>query len=356
MTSPITPSNHLEALTEGEVFWRDNYEWLKEKGYQLRSRYAPDWIPSWKTSGKPRYRSEDSHPLLNTQINDAIHVDTGSRVALKRLNTKDHPSEESIMRFFSSELLSKDPHNHCIRLLDVLHPLCKDGDDEVIILVMHFLHPFNTPNFDTFGEAIGCIRELFEGVEFMHENRVAHRDLKPDNLMMEADKMFPEGFHPRRDLRKGDLSGPAKFYTRTQCPSKYFLIDLGMSRQYESGNDPAPEAAMVGEEVRMQTPFQADVCLAGELVREIFIDGHPILTHIRGYRGFDFLRPLINDMVQDDPTKRPQMKDVVNRFNVIAHGLSTWKLRSRTSSRRANVFQDRKITFMIEGTSAIPVN
>lgn len=39
--------------------------------------------------------------------------------------------------------------------------------------------------------------------------------------------------------------------------------------------------------------------------------------------------PLVNDMVQDDPTKRPTMDEVVSRFSEIKNKLSMWKLRSR---------------------------
>jgi len=47
------------------------------------------------------------------------------------------------------------------------------------------------------------------------------------------------------------------------------------------------------------------------------------------YRGFEFIQPLITDMVQEDPTKRPKMDEVVTRFADIKKRLSTWKLRSR---------------------------
>lgn len=39
--------------------------------------------------------------------------------------------------------------------------------------------------------------------------------------------------------------------------------------------------------------------------------------------------PLINDMIQDDPSKRPTMDEVVSRFDDIRRKLSWWKLRSR---------------------------
>ena len=90
--------------------------------------------------------------------------------------------------------------------------------------------------------------------------------------MLESEKMFPEGYHPRKDVRKPDLSGPAKFYTRTQRPSKYFIIDFGMSRRYESDNDSPMELTVTEKGVQLQNPFQVDIHLAGELLRQVFLD------------------------------------------------------------------------------------
>ena len=67
--------------------------------------------------------------------------------------------------------------------------------------------------------------------------------------MIEFEKMFPEGHHPKKDLRKPDLSGPAKFYTRTQRPFKYFIIDFGMARRYESDNESPVELTITKNKV-----------------------------------------------------------------------------------------------------------
>jgi hypothetical protein len=32
----------------GEDFWVAQQPWLKDRGYNLRTRYQPDWVPSWK--------------------------------------------------------------------------------------------------------------------------------------------------------------------------------------------------------------------------------------------------------------------------------------------------------------------
>jgi len=50
-------------------------------------------------------------------------------------------------------------------------------------------------------------------------------------------------------------------------------------------------------------------------------------------KGFEFLEPLIADMVQEDSGKRPSMDEVVSRFSEIKSKLSTWKLRSRITRR-----------------------
>jgi hypothetical protein len=35
------------GLTENERQWVPYYDYLKERGYQLRHRYRPDWVRSW---------------------------------------------------------------------------------------------------------------------------------------------------------------------------------------------------------------------------------------------------------------------------------------------------------------------
>ena len=78
------------------------------------------------------------------------------------------------------------------------------------------------------------------------------------------------------------------------------------------------------------------------------------------------MKPLLDDMVQDDPSKRPDMNEVVKRFEEIVQGLTQWKLRSRTvprmkyfSQRMQTHFEffshwKRKLTYILNKTPAIP--
>ncbi len=47
-TMPTNKYGVSEELTSYEIFWRDTYHFLCERGYKLRPRYHPDWVPSWK--------------------------------------------------------------------------------------------------------------------------------------------------------------------------------------------------------------------------------------------------------------------------------------------------------------------
>lgn len=72
------------AMDEGrlfsyELFWRDNYHWLKGKGYLLRPRYHPDWVASWKGTEKKGQQCEDGQRL---RVSQCVH-----------LNCKDYMTE-----------------------------------------------------------------------------------------------------------------------------------------------------------------------------------------------------------------------------------------------------------------------
>ena len=46
------------------------------------------------------------------------------------------------------------------------------------------------------------------------------------------------------------------------------------------------------------------------------------------------MKPLIDDMIQDDPSERPSIGEAKARFEKIRDSLSWWKLRSRVVYRK----------------------
>ncbi|KAG0695181.1 hypothetical protein DFH29DRAFT_282804 [Suillus ampliporus] len=348
------PSN----LRQPEVWWSKHYKWLENCGYLLRPRYHPDWIPSWQGTSKDMYACEDWIKLQYATVLDATRISDGEFVMLKAVRRSDHPFEVEIARYLVSEPLRSDPMNHCVPILDVL-PLPDEGRD---IIVMPLLRRYSDPSFQTFGEVVECLRQLFEGLYFMHKNHVAHRDCMSLNITMDPKPLFIDSFHPFRSHRTRDLKGVPRHYSRTQRPTNYFFIDFGLSRRYSpSLTNPLEPIIMGGDNTvpefksrEPQNPFPTDVYYIGHAIQETFLDE---------YKGFEFIEPLILDMVQENPSLRPTMEQVVGRLEIVYQGLSTRKLRSRLTAKQEGFFLSilkdvthwpRQILYILRRLPAIP--
>ncbi|GAW00759.1 hypothetical protein LENED_002309 [Lentinula edodes] len=101
---------------------------------------------------------------------DALRISDSYMVAMKRV--KGSTGEENIASFFSNEEHNTNPRNRCIRVLEVL-PI--PGNDDEKIIVMPWLRKVMDPRFRTIGEAVQFFQEIIQGLQYMHENNVAHR-------------------------------------------------------------------------------------------------------------------------------------------------------------------------------------
>ncbi|EKM54751.1 uncharacterized protein PHACADRAFT_96349 [Phanerochaete carnosa HHB-10118-sp] len=325
-------------LQPQEFFWRDHQPWLESKGYMLRPRYRPDWVPSWQGTKYFSWNREDG--ILQPRINllDATRISDGKIVMLKRVFVQENPREVEITTKFSSEPLVSNPRNHCVPIIEIL--TVPDAED-IFLLVMPLLRAFNSPRFNTLGEVIECFGQIFEGLQFMHQNHVAHRDCMDLNIMMDPAGLFPDLFHPQNPRYTRDFKSKPKHYSRTFKPTKYYLIDFGLSRSYDPADGPPRDYPILGGDKtvpefkgqdRAYNPFPTDIYYIGNMIRECFLQ-----VCARGARealmqvshGVEFLAPLVNDMVQDDPTKRPTIDEVVSRFEELRKLLTSWQLRSR---------------------------
>ncbi|EIW87431.1 hypothetical protein CONPUDRAFT_134578 [Coniophora puteana RWD-64-598 SS2] len=334
LTAPLdssgTGKRELAAtLFKPEVWWAERYQWLKDRGYELRPRYRPGWTPSWRGTKKQFYQCEDGHCFVDTNLADAVCVKYGKFVMLKKIWAAVHPYEAEIGQFLTSGSLATHPSNHCIPILEVLQD---PEEEDRLILVMPLLKMFWDPFFDTVGEVVEFCRQLFEGLKFMHDNRVAHRDCSYLNIMMDAESMFIGGWHPVEHVKKRDFSGEVSYYTRTKRPPKYYFIDFGLSRRYDPStplSEPVEPVIRGGDKTvpehqdrkcPPQNPFRADIYCVGNVIKQAIL---------QGTRGVEFLVPLIDSMTAADPLMRPSADDVVDQFQTILQGLGSWTLRSR---------------------------
>ena len=98
--------------------------------------------------------------------------------------------------------------------------------------------------------------------------------------MLDPSNMYPESFHPAEINRSKDFRRKAKWYSRTRRPTKYHIIDFGLSRRYDPANGPPLDKPYRGGDKSAPehldteifcNPFPTEVYYLGNLVREEFI-------------------------------------------------------------------------------------
>ncbi|KAL7282051.1 hypothetical protein ACG7TL_003518 [Trametes sanguinea] len=327
-------SDHTDIFSHllvEEVVWRDRQEALESCGYMLRPRLRPGWKPSWR--GKPAgavFEAEDGIPLpFRANVVDATRISDGTLVYLKRVRSDSHELE--ILSYLMSEDMLRDPRNHCIPLLDVFpDPI----DSSMKIMVMPFMRYINSPPFETIEDVLECLDQVLEGLVFIHDHGVAHRDCAYKNVMMDAPALFPRGFHPDMDYKLPDMSGPAPVLSRSDAPVRYYLIDFGISTRFTpdmprlvvgcDGLDQEPPELSV---TVPYDPFKLDVFLIGNLIRRRIYEK---------YSNLGVLEPLMNRMVNADPAKRPTAAEAHRDLKSIRRNTPTlyryWHLQLRDSN------------------------
>ncbi|KAG6871495.1 hypothetical protein C0992_011122, partial [Termitomyces sp. T32_za158] len=211
-----------------EVFWADLQPYLLSCGYQLRPRYRPDWVPSWKDCELPSHSRnlenfEDSIVAFSShKVFDATRISDGCKVMMKRVELDG--VEQHFARYLSSPDWAGDTRNHTVPILDII-PL-PDSETEAL-LIMPLLLQFNEVPFHWIDD------DLPQGLDFMHAHKIAHRDACYLNLMMDASKVIPRGFHPVNIHSHDGVTRRQERHDRwSVAPVKYYFIDFGLSRYY----------------------------------------------------------------------------------------------------------------------------
>ncbi|CAE6472483.1 unnamed protein product, partial [Rhizoctonia solani] len=199
MAKPPPELNLLSSVDKRsgvEERWVSFQPYLLSKGYRLRSRYQPDWVPSWKETGlRPSY-CEDSIDSRPIRILDAVRVTDGRQVIIKMLVPEqdgEGENELAILQHFSSPSLRDDPSNHVVPCLDTfIIPGVENGH----FIIMPILGQFDEPAFGSIADIHNFLQQLFTGLDFMHKNNVAHCDIAAANIMMDSRPLYDEPFHP----------------------------------------------------------------------------------------------------------------------------------------------------------------
>ncbi|QRV89239.1 kinase domain protein [Ceratobasidium sp. AG-Ba] len=339
-----------EKRLEVEERWVSFQPYLQSKGYQLRPRYRPGWVPSWIKTGANPLECEDSPHVLPLRTLDATRVNDKLQVFIKMIvpSDMDHEGRQEleILQRFSAPPFSDDPTNHVVPLLDTFPiPEVEGG----VFVVMPLLSKYKNPPFYNLSEIHDFLTQLFEGLEFLHLNDVAHCDIAPANVMMDKSPLFDEPFHPfHNHLSLDGQRTISPKYTRSQHPVRYYYIDFGYGKWFK---DPTMPRTSVGMQAKERAPEQADGVVYDPFKVDIYQLGAIIRRDlIPRYKLLGVLLPLARDMTNSDPRKRPNLQVAQITLHTHFAGLPGWRTRWPLIAPDAS-FQQR-IRLVISGLAA----
>lgn len=211
------------------------------------------------------------------------------------------------------------------------------------------------------------------------------RDCTIQNILMEGDGMYPQGFHPVWPNASLACNGPAKKrFTRTKRPPRYYLTGFETSCYFPPSVTnplifPSTEGDSHATEQQDQLSpydaFPADVYCLGNTIRMFLLGVRPLFfqpllflfvpqreTQDCPIYGLQFLMPLLRDMTRPNGNRRPTMEEIVARYDRILDMQSNWSLRSRVvyegdkplSFPRRVHHWGRQILLILQGLSALP--
>ncbi|KAJ6498151.1 kinase-like domain-containing protein [Mycena vitilis] len=308
----------LSGLKPRETWWVEHQPFLFSRGYALRPRYDPNWTPTWELPGNEELSSflcEDSLPIrIPGNVLDAVRIADNRKVVLKLVSTEEMQLTWYLGRYLPQ--LHPDPNNRTIPLLDTINfEEIKDFPDEKYkaILVFPFLRQFDNPPFRQLTEVTEAVEQFLQGMQYMHAKNVAHRDLCYGNIMVDATRMIPLGWHfiapySHCGTKVGIRSRPRS----SVRPVNYYIIDFGLSQEYFV---PPEDIRVVGKYGQDKTvpelshsvaynPFKVDVYQLGNVIMEL----------IERYDGLEIFRELAESMTRQNPDERPTASESVKLF------------------------------------------
>ncbi|KIM88362.1 hypothetical protein PILCRDRAFT_255096 [Piloderma croceum F 1598] len=336
MTDAQSGRTYHSELRLDEHFWVDQQPFLLSRGYRLRPRYDPAWIPSWtRPSEKPldSYLCEDSTKVIDNVL-DAIRIHDGIKVVLKRVPAT--TDEIGITLHLSSAHMRSDPRNRTVHILDVI-PIRYD-DEEYVFLVMPYLREFDSPPFHCRSEFVEALRQLLLGLEFMHEQNISHGDVGLLNLMMDETRVVPKRSHFVRPYSHDGTDYNLTWHHRCRvAPVDYYYIDFGLSGWYPYGHDSALAIGVCGQ--IKTVPELSDMIPYNPFKVDIYQLGYTILEVVSEYRDLQMFKPLAEAMMSAAPSDRPTASSALAQFETIASSIKRRKLRIRIWRKNDTLLQ-----------------
>lgn len=162
---------------------------------------------------------------------------TGNDVALKKVYvplTEDGIPMSTLREIALLRQLNSHDHPNIVKLLDICHGQ-QVGRELIMYLVFEHVEQDlatyiekNPKGFNTL-QIRKLSRDILNGVDFLHSNRVIHRDLKPQNLLVTYDghvKLADFGLAKTYDFDMKLTSVVSQYIFCIDCHPYFFLLGI----------------------------------------------------------------------------------------------------------------------------------
>ena len=224
--------------------------------------------------------------------------------------------ETRIAQMLSTKELRTDTRNHSVPIIEVIDD---PEDDTISYMVMPLLRAADSPSFQFVKEIIDFVDQILEvmgvvGWVFSRADQVSGlgvlarkrsrpsvlcdrhivaavadadpRDCVMHNLMMDADAMYPDGFHPVRTRWNRDYTDWATYVPRSAVGVRYYFVDFGISLHIPEHIRPKLATGNLGRDHEPPElsvtvpydPFKLDVFIIGNMFKHELYDVRPQLT------------------------------------------------------------------------------
>ncbi|TCD60159.1 hypothetical protein EIP91_010630 [Steccherinum ochraceum] len=328
----LRPSSHRvdgTNLLASEIFWRDHYLQLMEKGYVLRRRYEPTWEASWKSkdNNDSYWLYEDGQMIPEHGMLDATCTKDCQVVTLRRI-----PRGSATELQTHRHLLESAPDGVDLKAKDNIVPILDEfqfsDEDLDTIIVMPYLRPSSDPSCETVQDVVKFLESAFKGLQYMHQCGVAHGRCnlpKCASIMMDPRPIFRELPHfvnmqKSRDFKR-DVKG-----SRAEAGDRvtYYWVNFAHAVSERA----AMKQPQRDDETAPQDAFAKDAFDLGSMVWSNFIED---TQHLK------FLIPLVQSMKDLDASKRPDMDEVVKQFSELLHSLSPDDMKKKVSASSSGI-------------------
>ncbi|EIW54113.1 uncharacterized protein TRAVEDRAFT_51838 [Trametes versicolor FP-101664 SS1] len=173
---------------------------------------------------------------------------------------------------------------------------------------MPFLRRYDDPELRVVGEVLDFVLQMLKGLDVLHRNRIAHRDIASPNIMMDARSMYPDGHHPVRIYRALDVAHHANVLPRID-----HTITSTSACPYTSHQERFPgllgRSPMTWRSRRYLTmpydAYKADILALGNMFDKEFL---------QRFDNVQVLQHLVACMKRKEPGLRPAADELLKMF------------------------------------------